>query len=678
MADINDTQVRVKAFLLVNTPPGGTTTFSDDENLPEFARTAQRPFSAFDPNSFQMRNEILENAIDVFENAPDPTSGVDAAMEVFEAAARGGNLALAQHVLGVFSVHAPKIRSDTPSLPVPPGAFRREAGGVVPFGDEDEGEDDGGPSPVLAGEDLIHWFREDLYLNEHHRHWHFVYNAGGIPLNGGLQFKSRQGEVFVYMHQQMLARYDTERQIANIDLVESLEDISGSLGAGYDPRAREPKNSDYIARVSNASINAATAADLENRRENVRKFITDNGVVDGRKVGLNAASIGTLLESNFALGTERITMQQEFDEIDTILRSRFHLHNFGHGAIAGIGAQSENEVGVMSNPHTSLQDPVFWRWHRMIDDVAQEYYSQLPAYEFDDTGIEVVNDGIVLVSQVATGGVDFAESDRETLGISIDDYARQNLTDGMTGASTLHTGMYTEDFEYSTSLGTRNFNRASLFCEKFAVVAKVVSDSDQEATARLFICADAFLDMEGTQPDEARRAIRAQEHRFWIELDRKPVELKSGDNLVRFISDESNIVRKLSGFAPWPTSSFTEGGFDDLHGRTGNNDDYCDCGWPLNLHLPRGKEGGMSFQMMVHISPGIPDGGEGTCGSRAFCGARFDTYPELPELNLGYPFDRSALNGTVALVAETSSMAMRTFSIEHVPELAVSLGLPAV
>ncbi|MEO0497582.1 MAG: tyrosinase family protein [Pseudomonadota bacterium] len=663
MATETEVKQRIRTFFEAPAKLGGTSAFSDDDSLPEFARTTQQPFSVFDPSTLQRRTELMRKANAAFQEADSATNGLDAAMGVFEDAARDGQLAMAQHMLGVFAVHAPKLRDNTPAIPVPPMAFRVE-GGAVPFDDDDEEDEGGGGVSVpLQGEDLLHIWREDLYLNEHHRHWHFVYDAGGLAEPGRIRMKNRHGEVFVYMHQQMLARYDTERLAVGLNKVEALTDFGASLGDGYDPDAREPKSVGYGARPDNDTITMANQADLERRRHAYRDYLANGGQIAGRTIELNASNVGTALESGLGFGTDVITQQAELDWIISAI-GPLNLHNFGHGHIASLGAGT----GVMTNPHTSLQDPVFWRWHRMIDDLAQEYYAQLPAYEAEDVGIAVSGDQIVVLSEIA--GDDFGSPDRNAVKAALLQKASDQIDANDPGADRLHTGKITERFEYSQPPVTRRFQRASLMTERFAVVARVNADTQGAATARLFLCADEFIDLDGTKP-----AGHASEHRFWIELDRKPVELQQGQNHILFMADESSVVRKLGGFAPWPTSSFTAGGFDELHNRTGSNDDFCDCGWPLNLLLPTGTQDGMAFQLMVLVSPGNPGMGDGACGSRAFCGARFDAYPELPNVNLGYPFDRPAPNGTIALIDASPNMARRGIAIEHIPNLSANLGL---
>lgn len=53
------------------------------------------------------------------------------------------------------------------------------------------------------------YFREDIGINLHHWHWHLVYPFEAT--NRALVAKDRRGELFYYMHQQIIARYNFER-----------------------------------------------------------------------------------------------------------------------------------------------------------------------------------------------------------------------------------------------------------------------------------------------------------------------------------------------------------------------------------------------------------------------------------------------------------------------------------
>lgn len=55
----------------------------------------------------------------------------------------------------------------------------------------------------LEIEHKLAYFREDLGINLHHWHWHLVY-----PFDGAKEVvdKNRRGELFYYMHEQLMAR----------------------------------------------------------------------------------------------------------------------------------------------------------------------------------------------------------------------------------------------------------------------------------------------------------------------------------------------------------------------------------------------------------------------------------------------------------------------------------------
>lgn len=57
----------------------------------------------------------------------------------------------------------------------------------------------------LEEEHRLYYFREDIGVNLHHWHWHLVYPTGG-PME--VINKDRRGELFYYMHRQVIARYE--------------------------------------------------------------------------------------------------------------------------------------------------------------------------------------------------------------------------------------------------------------------------------------------------------------------------------------------------------------------------------------------------------------------------------------------------------------------------------------
>lgn len=55
---------------------------------------------------------------------------------------------------------------------------------------------------VSNPEEKLAFFREDIGVNSHHFHWHVVYPSDGA--SSKYVDKDRRGEIFSYMHHQLL------------------------------------------------------------------------------------------------------------------------------------------------------------------------------------------------------------------------------------------------------------------------------------------------------------------------------------------------------------------------------------------------------------------------------------------------------------------------------------------
>jgi tyrosinase len=73
------------------------------------------------------------------------------------------------------------------------------------------------------------YFREDIGVNLHHWHWHLVY-----PTRGPREIvnKDRRGELFFYMHTQIIARYNVERFCNKLDKVKPLNNLREPVPEG--------------------------------------------------------------------------------------------------------------------------------------------------------------------------------------------------------------------------------------------------------------------------------------------------------------------------------------------------------------------------------------------------------------------------------------------------------------
>lgn len=79
---------------------------------------------------------------------------------------------------------------------------------------------------------------------------------------------------------------------------------------------------------------------------------------------------------------------------------------------------------------------------------------------------------------------------------------------------------------------------------------------------------------------------------------------------------------------------------------------FCGCGWPQHMLIPKGTPEGMQAQLFVMISnyddDKIDQNTEGVCNDAgSYCGIKDKLYPD--RRSMGYPFDRMPRNGVDTL-----------------------------
>jgi hypothetical protein len=127
-------------------------------------------------------------------------------------------------------------------------------------------------------------------------------------------------------------------------------------------------------------------------------------------------------------------------------------------------------------------------------------------------------------------------------------------------------------------------------------------------------------------------------------------------------SRQSSVVRKPAWRPSEPRPTSAPGTPPDAR-------NYCDCGWPYHLLLPRGSAAGVPFRLMVMMTDWLVDrvGADSPCGSLSFCGARDTDYPDARAM--GYPFDRAFANGLAI------SQMIAQPALQHVAATTVTIRL---
>jgi tyrosinase len=482
----------------------------------------------------------------------------------------------------------------------------------------------------------LDWYREDPLANDHHHHWHVVYPRG-LPAPGGSpprRTQPRQGELFLYMHQQMLARYDTERRLAGLSPCEPFTDYRGPIPEGYELQGYGPRPAGSVP-TDSAAVEAVEAGAAEATAAMASGTIE---FTDGGSAPLEQNLLGCELESSAWYPSPGAGMAP--------LQYR-NFHGAGHGAI-GSASEQTGFRGPMLYVETAIRDPVFYRWHRHIDDFSATHQETLPPYDFAEFAADVAfreedpfSSDIALcqaddIPGAEAPGFDFAKWGREKLGLDLElggPTTDELLTEFVRSDVTLADGP--EELIPAEWL----HGVVHLTHKPFVYFIRVESKTPQpqDVTVRIFLAHGAD----------------AEQRRQWIELDKFRATLEPGANLLARPDARSSVVKRKGLVAPGaePTPS-TPG------------DVWCDCGWPYPLLLPSGESTpeGTQFKLMVAVTDWSKDhlGEPETCGSMSFCGARGE-YPDARPM--GYPFDRPIPGYIRSVIRAQPSMTMRDVNI---------------
>jgi len=554
----------------------------------------------------------------------------------------------------------------------------------------------GGASPGLD------YWREDALANEHHQHWHEVYPYAGLPpadfrtwvsdtpradlvailtaldpaqnwaaqlaqatvaqiarffANRGGQgafqdlpdklyrklyrLNDRQGELFFYMHEQMLARYDAELLSNGLSRVDPFGPTKWSqpIDEGYDPTGL----AGFFRRDQDRTLGSNARTELRGLEQEVKDAIAQ-GKLDasgGMRIPIDRTNLGEAVES---------TVRQ----LRTSNPTRYSgLHNTGHVRIASLSAGGN---GVMIATTTAIRDQVFWRWHKHIDDLNAGWQDKQAAISFADAPSVVIRDGvggnaalpwsspdIILVETVELPKNRTPEQ-LESLGTQLFGGAVWDQAFAATSTSANGVTVKTTD-QLTTSMRTASFGGKTvsfLAHEPFSYFLRLENSSGAAAnvTVRIFLAPEAT----------------ATDRRAWIEMDKFMVEVPPKTKRVVYRPDtESSVIKRPAESSPAAVTTGTP---------TSSEGSYCDCGWPYTLLLPRGTKTGMPYRLLVICTDGtidqlnMPD----HCGSMSYCGS-VDRYPDARDM--GYPFARP-FGGAAATAIRDATLAVQSMAARSV------------
>lgn len=466
---------------------------------------------------------------------------------------------------------------------------------------------------TLQGPALLSYWREDYDYNDHHVHWHMVFPGTGVVVNGiNVQVIDRQGELFLYMHSQMVARYETEGLCWNLPMVRPWNQYDDVLEYGYVPvpglieyYGGYPKYASWFAtknpNIPDTKDQPVPRALLEMWRDNIYQGIKDGYFWTKTKENVSRKLL--LTEDNCAnlvgvvIEAESAALQIQPDG-STLDEDKYgNLHNFGHDKFAELGYHNylsgTNPYGLMISNFGSPRDAAFWPWHKHI-----QYFGRLAAARFPQDITE--HRASVTLSNLMLAAQDDQASHYDECGITtVMGPPAINLLESK--AKLDH-----EPYQWSVQIDSTR--------------AQPPSPADpQIITLRLFIAAKELM----------------EDYHNWIEMDKVTVTLTSASSATNVRLDtDSSVARKMSNYseldAEWAST-------------------WCRCGWPQNMMLPVGKIDGMGFVAFCMATDDAVDPAVKT-PALSYCGAMQNDRKYPDPRGMGYPFNREWIqhisNGT--------------------------------
>ncbi|KAK5638829.1 hypothetical protein RI129_013124 [Pyrocoelia pectoralis] len=467
----------------------------------------------------------------------------------------------------------------------------------------------------LEEEHRLAYFREDIGLNLHHWHWHLVY-----PFNGPRQIvaKNRRGELFYYMHEQIMARYNFERFCNALKRVTRFNDFRAPIKEAYFPKLDSMIASRaYPARVANQPIK-----DLNREQDQVK---ADIGTLERWRDRILAAIHSGVVQDERG-GTIALTEFEGIDVLGNIIESSIispnrafygDIHNYGHVFISYCHDPDHRHLesfGVIGDSTTAMRDPAFYLWHAYIDDIFQQFKATLPRYT---------------VNQLNYDGVTVASCSVQSQGAPLNElqtFWQQSDVDLSRGVDFQPRGSV---FVRFTHLNHQPFNYT---------INVNNSGAARQGTCRIFIAPAA---------DERGNPWLFQDQRtLFVELDRFVVNLRQGQNTITRRSDQSSVTIPFERTFRNLEANRPTGG-DALE-----QFNFCGCGWPQHLLIPKGTPEGIRCQLFVMISNYaddrvVQDTNVPCNDASSYCGIKDKLYPD--RRSMGYPFDRSPRDGVSTL-----------------------------
>jgi hypothetical protein len=452
---------------------------------------------------------------------------------------------------------------------------------------------------------IVSYFTEDIGLNTYYYYFNLDYPfwMGGQEFN---LYKDRRGELYLFEHQQLLARYYMERLSNKLGEIHEYS-YWNPIETGYYPNLRY-YNGLYFP-----------------TRENTFDFYKEHNYYEIMEIEDIEARIRDAIDFGFVFlpdGTHiDLTKPESIDILGNMIQGnpdwphwRFYKYLTVYSKILlGSTMEQKGHFDVKSSPsvlehfETSMRDPLFYMLYKRLIKYYWQFKDHLPEYTHDE---------------LLYKGVKIESVEMDKLVTYFDKYD-SDITNAV------KYGYVSEkDYHEDYVIKARQTRLNHL---PFTFKLNVNSQVTGKSVVRVFL---------GPKYDSVGQLIELDDMRenFWY-MDSFVYELKSGKNTIErhsedfawFVQDRTPLYKlykwvmgAISGSEKFPLD------MTEAH-----------CGFPDRLMLPKGWKSGMPYQFFFMITPYAAPQQEQystynqviTCGIGS--GSRF-----IDSLPFGYPFDR--------------------------------------
>lgn len=453
------------------------------------------------------------------------------------------------------------------------------------------------------------YFLEDIALNSYYACYHADYPFW----MGGEEFgldKDRRGELFYFIHQQLIAKYYLERLSNGYGSI-PVFDWKEPIKTGFVPYLRHHTGMEYSTRPAQASLmynphnqpwstsgkdNIFDIEKIEDYERRIRDAI-DSGYInseDGNKINIYD-------EDGFELLGKIIEASPDSPN------TRFygHLKILAHKILGYAGYCMDQYKVVPSALEyfiTSLRDPIFYQFYKKIIYFFLKYKDHLSSYNYND----LICPGIKIQSITVDKLVTFF------------DYFDFEITNGL---------YFTEE-EFQND----NIHILARTCrlnhKPFTYRINVNCDKSSDVIVRIFF---------GPKKNEHGQHIPINENRVnFVEMDKFIHTLQTGKNIIERHCDQADAIKDRTSYRKLYHRVLSAlRGEEEFRLSVSESHN----GFPTRFMLPKGKVEGQEFQFYVFISPYKPKATkmiyDQVLSTGVGSGHRY-----IDDLPFGYPFDR--------------------------------------